>query len=76
MEVVAVIIALGVMYFTYRLIFGCWEELSDAVTYWFTPDIFSWIRGESMEDFFAEMKLGFWFLTGAATYFGVMNIFS
>ena len=76
MEVLGVIAAITVMYFTYKLIFGCWDELSDALSFWLTPDIFSWIRGEAMDDFFAEMKLGVWILTGVATYWGMTNLFS
>ena len=75
MQVLAVIGGIMVMYFTYKLIFGCWEELSGALTFWLTPDVFSWLRGEAMDDFFAEMKLVFWVLSGVATYFGLLKLF-
>lgn len=76
MEVVAVIGAVVVMYFTFKLIFGCWEELSEALVFWLTPDSLSWFRGEGLDDFVAELKLGFWVLTGVGSYFGIMHLFT
>lgn len=74
MEVLGIIAAVFVMYVTYKLIFGSWEELSEALGFWLTPDIFSWFRGEAMEDFFAELKLGVWIVSGLGSYFGVMSL--
>jgi len=39
---------------------GFWE----CVCFWFTPDAYSFDRGEWTEDWWAELKLGFWFISG------------
>jgi hypothetical protein len=40
--------------------FKDWEDFWESVRFWLTPDILSAIRGEFMDDWWAEMKLGFW----------------
>ncbi len=40
-----------------RAIFGTWEDFGECLRFWFTPDIFSMLRGEFTEDAWAELKL-------------------
>ena len=40
--------------------FGDIGNLKDSVWYWFTPDIISVLKGEFLEDKWAELKLGFY----------------
>ncbi|MCM8533249.1 MAG: hypothetical protein NE330_18920 [Lentisphaeraceae bacterium] len=74
MEVVAVIAAIGSMLLVGKLIFTDLSDFGDAVAYWFKPDIFSWFQGEGMEDFFAELKLGFLALCGFGTYWAITTL--
>ena len=41
-----------------KILFGSWTDFGEAVRFWFTPDIFSMFRGEYMDDWAAELKLG------------------
>ena len=68
MEVVAVILALGSMVLAGNLIFADWGEFGDAIVFWLKPDFISWFQGEGLEDFFAELKLGFLAICGFGTY--------
>jgi hypothetical protein len=40
-----------------RVVFGSWENFGECLRFWFTPDIFSMLRGEFTEDAWAEFKL-------------------
>ncbi|MBX7259597.1 MAG: hypothetical protein K1Y02_24780 [Candidatus Hydrogenedentes bacterium] len=53
-----------------KLLFGNWENFDEAVRFLFTPDVFSWIRGEGIEDWWAEMKLG---LLVSSSFFAVLG---
>ena len=35
-----------------------------CVRFWLTPDVFSLFHGEWTEDWWAELKLGLWFISG------------
>lgn len=48
------------LFFLYKILFRDWEEVVQAVKYWFTPDIVSAFRFEYWEDAWAEIKLLIW----------------
>ena len=66
----ALIVLAIVNYPLYRLIgrrfFEDWSEFSQAILFWFTPDSWSFLRGEFMEDLWAELKLTAFVLCCAA----------
>lgn len=43
--------------FYFKSIFTNEEDFNSSIKYSFTPDIFSFFRGEYMKDYFAELKL-------------------
>jgi len=45
-------------YLAGKLIFGDLDSFLEALKYWFTPDMWSWFRGEGWADMMAEWKLG------------------
>ena len=55
------VLNLPVFWFIRRVFFPDWAELMEAIRYWFTPDMWSFFRGEFFEDFWAEIKLGLYF---------------
>ena len=59
--------------------FGGWAEFGECLRFWITPDSWSFWRGEGMEDFLSEFKLGAFFLLCVAAvcakYYGVQMIF-
>lgn len=57
---VAILCGLVVAAVLWKPFFGDWENFSECVRYWFTPDIVSLFNGEYGEDWWAEMKLGAW----------------
>jgi hypothetical protein len=66
-----------VYWLLYKMLFGNAEELLQAIAYWFTPDVFSLFRGEYMEDWWAEVKLGALIsLSGAAVWFEYVGLAS
>ncbi|MBM81667.1 MAG: hypothetical protein CMJ78_13895 [Planctomycetaceae bacterium] len=83
MEAFAIVTACGigmaVLTLLFKPFFGNWEEFADCVRFWFTPDLFSLVRGEAVHDFVAELKLGIWFFCGGgcgyAAYVGLMKVF-
>ena len=44
----------------YTLLFEDWEELTECVKLYLTPDIISLFRGKFWEDYWAETKLALW----------------
>jgi hypothetical protein len=74
-EVFGVIAGIVVLVLLFKPVFGDASSFWECVRFWFTPDIFSMFRGEWGEDWWAEMKLGFWagcgFLTGFAVHWAV-----
>lgn len=41
-----------------KILFSSIEDFWEAVTFWFTPDLFSAIQGQWGDDMWAELKLG------------------
>ena len=53
-----------------RLLFKDMDGFVEAVVFWFKPDFLSMFQGEFFEDFWAELKLGFFFACcGGLIYF-------
>ena len=44
----------------YTLLFEDWEEFTECVKFYLTPDIISLFRGKFWEDYWAETKLALW----------------
>lgn len=42
------------------VMFNSWDEFGEAIRFWITPDLFSAFRGEFVNDWWAELKLGVW----------------
>ncbi len=62
-------------YLAYRVIFKDWEEFTEAVWFWLKPDLWSALRGEFFEDWWAELKLGILFAAcGGAVYLETLAI--
>ena len=53
-----------------KLIFGDWADFWEAVKFWLTPDLFSLFRGEYWDDWWAEIKLGFFIVACGGCVFG------
>ena len=53
-----------VLVLLFKPIFDNKEEFWECVSYWFTPDFFSFFKGEAGADFIAELKLGLWVALG------------
>ena len=43
-----------------RVLFGDLEGLGEAIRFWFTPDLWSYIRNRYLEDKWAELRLFVW----------------
>lgn len=41
----------------FYLLFGDWEEFVECVRFWFTPELWSALKGEWHDDVWAEIKL-------------------
>jgi len=51
------------------LLFRTWENFSEALRFWITPDSWSFINGEFLNDWYAEAKLGLWIAASAGCVF-------
>ena len=54
----------------YKLLFTNVDELVEAIRFYFTPDVISWVRGEYHEDLWAELKLAVLVFVSGACVFG------
>ncbi len=63
--------SLGALVLMYKLTFDGWDDFVEALKYWLMPDIISILRGEGIEDFWAEAKL-LWFLLGTLVLSGIV----
>jgi len=63
-------------FFVGKIIFTDWENFWSAVGYWFKPDMWSFMRGEGLKDFVAEMKLSFFFIICVGTVYGEFYLIS
>lgn len=48
-----------------KAVFDDWDGFVECVKYWLMPDIISWLNGEGVDDWWAELKL-WWWLAGCA----------
>ena len=69
-----VISGLATMALLFKPFFGTAAEFWECLRYSMTPDILSWISGEGMDDFIAELKLGVWCVCGIAVGIGVNSL--
>lgn len=73
-----VIASLGALVLMYKLTFEDKDDFIESIKFWLIPDWISILRGEGIEDFWAEAKL-LWFLLGtlvisAVVYFVLTKI--
>ena len=64
-QIIIIVLAflnIPVYLFLGKVLFGCWDNFWEAVRFWIQPDSISLFKGEYGEDFFAELKLGFFIL--------------
>ncbi len=59
------VLNIPVYYGVFRILFRDREEFLEAIWFWFKPDLWSALRGELWDDWWAEMKLGL-FLSACA----------
>lgn len=71
-----VIAGIAVMALLFKPMFDDFDGFVECMRYAWAPDIWSWINGEGLEDMWAEMKLGFWWLCGIGAGFGVYSLMS
>ena len=63
-------VGLLALFLTFKIFFEDFGDFCECIGYWFTPDSWSFMKGEHVEDFFAELKLGLWMaIGGGAGYF-------
>ena len=55
-----------VYWLLWKVFFRDSNDFRECVRFWLTPDILSWIRGEWADDWWGELKLGFWIIGSAA----------
>lgn len=70
------VLSLPLMFFARRLFFPDWSDFFDAIRLWFTPDFWSFWRGELWEDWRAEFKLGLYFALCAGMVVGEFFLLS
>ena len=65
MEVLlSIVAALTALKYSFKFFFNNTDELLDCIKFWFTPDIISIFRNEYERDWWSELKLFIWSLTG------------
>ena len=78
--VVAVLAGAGEQVLTFKLFFGDFADYVDAWKYYFTPDFWSFIKGEYSDDVWAEFQLVIYhaagIITGILVYSGFGKLFS
>lgn len=60
--IILAVVNLPVYFVLGRLFFSDWDEFWEALRFWITPDLISALRGEFWDDWWAETKLGLWFV--------------
>ena len=77
--ILGVVACVGVWAALFRLMFDDRDGFFECVMYSFKPNLWSWINGEGLEDFWCTLKLNFWFwiglLAGSGTFLGVSLLF-
>ena len=75
-----VLIVLGVLnlplyLYLGKFFFGSWDGFGEAIAFFFTPDVFSFFRGEGFDDLWAELKLFLFVFACGACLFGEYRLF-
>jgi len=60
----SIIAGLAGLKFSFNFFFNDMGDLYECIKYWFTPNIISMFRREYEHDWWAELKLFIWALTG------------
>ncbi len=63
----SIIAGLGVLRLTFKTFFDGLDDLWECVKFWFTPDLFSALKGQLEHDWWSELKLFVWLALGALT---------
>ncbi|MBI1387681.1 MAG: hypothetical protein GC154_04470 [bacterium] len=58
--VVLAVISAPVYWGLYKLMFRDFDEYIDAWMFWITPDMWSWMNDQLLDDLWAEFKLSLW----------------
>lgn len=53
--------------------FGTLDDFVECLGYWFTPDAWSFLRGDGIDDFWAEFKLGIWLILSVSVGWSVVH---
>lgn len=69
--ILAILASLITAFLLFRVFFETLDELIDCIKFWFTPDIISWLRGQSTEDWWAELKIIVWLAMSFGIGYGV-----
>ncbi len=72
--VVGVIVAVSVLILLFKPFFRDFKGFSDSFFTALTPDLFSFFSGKLLDDWLAEMKIGFWLFLSATSGFIVYAI--
>ena len=62
------------MALSFRIFFRYPGDFGEAIRFWFTPDLFSALKGEYMDDWWNELKLSLWLGLGFAAGFGAFQL--
>jgi ABC-type spermidine/putrescine transport system permease subunit II len=57
------------------VLFRTWSDFFECVGYYFTPDWYSWIRGELMEDWWGSLKVVLFVAICTASVYGEHRLF-
>ncbi len=76
MKIVGILVAVVVWALLFKPIFGSTDKFRKSIGFFFTPDLFSVIRGKGVEDFWAEVKLLIWFIAGSGSGYVVYVLLS
>jgi hypothetical protein len=62
---------LPIIYVYYKILFYDSHAFGDSIVYCLTPGLLSWITDEYKKDFWAELRMSFWWIASALTVYGV-----
>ena len=77
--ILGLVVCVGVWVALFKLTFDDRDGFFECVMYCFKPDLWSWIQGDGLEDFWCTLNLNCWlavgFAAGAGTFLGVVSLF-
>jgi len=68
--IILAVLNLPLCFFWGKFLFNDWAGFLEALKFWLTPDSWSFLKGEAMDDWFAEMKLFVWVAGSIAAVLG------